>query len=83
MIGRLAGAALALVLAQGAAAQALRPDQVRFREIYKQLVETNTTLSSGSCTVAAREMGDRLKAAGFADADLTYFATAEHPRTAV
>ena len=80
MIGRLAGAALALVLAQGAAAQALRPDQVRFREIYKQLVETNTTLSSGSCTVAAREMGDRLKAAGFADADLTYFATAEHPK---
>jgi acetylornithine deacetylase/succinyl-diaminopimelate desuccinylase-like protein len=80
MIGRMVGAALALVLAQGAAAQALRPDQVRFREIYKQLVETNTTLSSGSCTLAAHEMGDRLKAAGFPDADLTYFATAEHPK---
>jgi acetylornithine deacetylase/succinyl-diaminopimelate desuccinylase-like protein len=80
MLGRIVGAALALALAQGAQAQALRPDQARFREIYKQLVETNTTLSSGSCTLAAHEMGDRLKAAGFPDSDLTYFATAEHPK---
>jgi acetylornithine deacetylase/succinyl-diaminopimelate desuccinylase-like protein len=80
MLGRLIGAALALALAQGSAAQALRPDQARFREIYQQLVETNTTLSSGSCTLAAHEMGDRLKAAGFPDSDLTYFATAEHPK---
>ena len=80
MLGRFVGAALALALAQGAAAQALRPDQARFREIYKQLVETNTTLSSGSCTLAAHAMGDRLKAAGFPDSDLTYFATAEHPK---
>ncbi len=80
MIGRIAGAALVLALAQGAAAQTVRPDQARFREIYKQLVETNTTLSSGSCTLAAHEMGDRLKSAGFTDADLTYFATPEHPK---
>jgi acetylornithine deacetylase/succinyl-diaminopimelate desuccinylase-like protein len=80
MLGRFVGAALALALVQGASAQALRPDQARFREIYKQLVETNTTLSSGSCTLAAHEMGDRLKAAGFSDSDLTYFATAEHPK---
>ena len=80
MIGRFFGAALALALAQGAAAQTLRPDQARFREIYKELVETNTTLSSGSCTTAAHEMGARLAAAGFPDADLTYFATPEHPK---
>jgi acetylornithine deacetylase/succinyl-diaminopimelate desuccinylase-like protein len=80
MFGRIVGAALALALAQGAQAQALRPDQARVREIYKQLVETNTTLSSGSCTLAAHEMGDRLKAAGFSDADLTFFATPEHPK---
>ena len=80
MIGRLIGVALATTLAHGAVAQALRPDQARFREIYKELVETNTTLSSGSCTVAAARMGARLKSAGFTDADLTYFATPEHPK---
>ncbi len=58
----------------------LRPDQAAFRAIYKELVETNTALSVGSCTLAAERMGARLKAAGFADADLTYFALPEKPR---
>jgi len=34
----------------------------RFRELYKELVETNTTLSAGSCTLAAARMAARLKA---------------------
>src|SRR6185369_11001153 len=51
-----------------------------FRDLYKELVETNTTLSSGSCTLAAERMAARLKAAGFADADLHPFAAPEHPK---
>ena len=54
--GLLASAGLfcgALLCARQADAQALRPDQVQFRALYKQLVETNTTLSAGSCTLAA------------------------------
>lgn len=51
-----------------------------FRSLYKELVETNTTLSSGSCTLAAERMAARLKAAGFTDDQLTLFATPEHPR---
>ncbi len=58
----------------------LRPDQAAFRAIYKELVETNTTLSVGSCTQAAAQLGARLKSAGFVDADLTYFALSEKPR---
>ncbi|MFL5296068.1 MAG: M20/M25/M40 family metallo-hydrolase [Phenylobacterium sp.] len=74
-------AGVGLAAAQGAAAQEqLRPDQVRFREIYKELVETNTSLSMGSCTEAAAKMGARLKAAGFADGDLTYYSVPEHPK---
>lgn len=66
----------AILLASTAgAADSLRPDQVAFRALYKELVETNTTLSSGSCTLAAEKMAARLKAAGYADADL-------HPFTA-
>jgi acetylornithine deacetylase/succinyl-diaminopimelate desuccinylase-like protein len=84
MFVRILGAALALTsqlgLAQAAMAQDLRPDQVRFREVYKELVETNTSLSVGSCTEAAAKMGARLKAAGFADSDLTYFSVPDHPK---
>ena len=61
-------------------ANALRPDQSAFREIFRELVETNTTLSSGSCTLAAERMAARLRAAGFTDNQLTLFATSEHPR---
>src|SRR6201994_4391952 len=52
----------------------------QFRELYKELVETNTTLSSGSCTLAAERMAAHLKAAGFPDSDLHPFAAPDHPK---
>ncbi len=66
-----------------AAAQAqtpLGPDQSEFRGLYKELVETNTAVSNGSCTLAAERMAARLKAAGFKDRQLTLFSVPEHPR---
>jgi len=63
-----------------AADPAPRPDQLAFREIYKELVETNTTLSSGSCTLAAERMAARLRAAGIPDSQLTLFAIPEKPK---
>ena len=76
--------AAALACAAGPAfahgACAARPDQVAFRALYKELVETNTTLSAGSCTLAAERMAAHLKAAGFADADLHPFAAPDHPK---
>src|SRR5277367_889261 len=51
----------------------------QFRELYKELVETNTSLSVGSCTQAAERMAARLKAAGFPDGDLHPFAAPDHP----
>jgi acetylornithine deacetylase/succinyl-diaminopimelate desuccinylase-like protein len=70
----MAGAALAQPAAP------LRPDQAAFREVYKELVETNTTLSAGSCTLAAERMAGRLRAAGMADSQLTLFADPAHPK---
>ncbi len=69
-----------LMATPGLAEEAPRPDQLAFRDLYKELVETNTTLSSGSCTLAAERMAARLKSAGFADNQLTLFATPEHPK---
>ncbi len=52
----------------------------RFRETYKELVETNTTLSAGDCTLAAKRMAARLKAAGYPDQDVRLFVPDGHPK---
>src|SRR2546423_327927 len=49
------------------------PNQTLLREIYKELVETNTTDSVGDCTRAAEAMAARLRAAGFPDGDVQVF----------
>jgi len=67
-------------IAQEAPMTPLRPDQVAFLVLYKELVETNTTLSAGSCTLAAERMAAHLKAAGYADKDVTLFSVPEHPK---
>ena len=46
----------------------------QFRELYRELVETNTTLSSGSCTEAAQKMARRLQDAGMAAAQMQVLA---------
>jgi acetylornithine deacetylase/succinyl-diaminopimelate desuccinylase-like protein len=74
------GAALAAMLAIPASAETSRPDQQAFRAIYKELVETNTTLSAGDCTLAAQRMAARLKAAGYPDSDLHIFTAPGHPK---
>ncbi len=58
----------------------VRPDQLAFRDLYKELVEINTTLSVGSCTAAAQAMGARLKAAGYPDADVQVVVADGHPK---
>ena len=70
----------AAVIAEEAPMTPLRPDQVAFLALYKELVETNTTLSAGSCTLAAERMAAHLKAAGYTDADVTLFSAPEHPK---
>ena len=78
------GSAVAMMqvtaLAQEAPMPPLRPDQVTFLALYKELVETNTTLSAGSCTLAAERIAAHLKSAGFEDKDLTPFSVPDHPK---
>jgi acetylornithine deacetylase/succinyl-diaminopimelate desuccinylase-like protein len=56
------------------------PGQADFRDLYKELIETNTTVSAGSCTVAAQAMAGRLKAAGYADKDLQILIPPNRPK---
>jgi acetylornithine deacetylase/succinyl-diaminopimelate desuccinylase-like protein len=46
------------------------PENVLVRDILRQLIETNTTHSTGNTGVAAERMAARLRAAGFSGADL-------------
>jgi len=65
---------------QTAASKQARAGEPEFRALYKELVEINTTLSVGSCTKAAEAMAARLKAAGYADGDMTIVAAPERPQ---
>src|SRR6267154_827281 len=63
--------ALGASLALGARAQnSPTPAQQQLREIYKELIEINTTDSAGSCTAAAEAMAARLKAGGLPAQDV-------------
>ncbi len=81
MNSRLLCAAFTLILSSGQVfASDLSPDRAAFRELYRELIETNTTLSSGSCTEAAEKMGAHLKAAGMPDADIHVLVAPDHPK---
>ncbi len=70
-----------LLAMEAVAAEASPPiDRAAFREIYRELVETDTTLSSGSCTLAAERMAARLTAAGLPDSQITLFTHPDHPK---
>ena len=55
-----------------------RAGEAEFREVYKELVETNTALSNGSCTLAAERMAARLKSAGLEQVQV--FTAPGHPK---
>lgn len=54
-------------------------DEGEFRSLYKELVEINTTRSTGSCTRAAQAMRAHLLAAGIAAADTRILAPDDRP----
>jgi acetylornithine deacetylase/succinyl-diaminopimelate desuccinylase-like protein len=75
---------LGTVLFMGAAlqAQASKPADCEscFRDLYKELVETNTTLSGGDCTLAAERMAVRMKAAGYSGSDVRVVVSEKFPK---
>jgi len=56
------------------------PDHTLAREIFQQLIEINTTDSSGDNTRAAEAMAARFRAAGFPDNDVQVFVPRDMPR---
>lgn len=69
------------ITAFGASAQAqeLTPERAAFRAIYEELVEIDSSPSTGSCTRAAEAMLVHLRNAGFSEADAQVIVPDDRP----
>jgi acetylornithine deacetylase/succinyl-diaminopimelate desuccinylase-like protein len=65
-----------LAISAPAGADGLTPNQQLAHDIYKELVEIDTTTATGDTKLAAEAMAARLKAAGFPDEDVHAFSPA-------
>src|SRR5215831_2736261 len=66
----------ALLAVAPAGAEGLTPQQQLAYDIYKELIEIDTTTATGDTRRAAEAMAARLKAAGFPDTDVQAFSPA-------
>src|SRR5580704_7411428 len=81
--GWFCGAVAALMISAAmvsvpALADGLSPQQQLAFDIYKELLEINTTTATGDTRLAAEAMGARLHVAGFTDADVQVFSPVPH-----
>jgi acetylornithine deacetylase/succinyl-diaminopimelate desuccinylase-like protein len=72
--------AIAAALTASQAEAQTRPDQAAFREIFRELVEIDTSSPNGNCTTAAERMLARLRSAGFGEAQAEVFVPPSRPR---
>ena len=62
------------------AARAQTPGEAVFRAMFKEMVETDTSVATGDCTALVNKTAARMKAAGFPAANLHIFVPKEDPR---
>lgn len=56
------------------------PDEARFRELFRTLVETDTSFPDGDCTLAANRIADWMREEGFPSANIQILAPQEEPK---
>ena len=83
VIAGAAASALVSIAVHAAGDVAAAPGNALAREIFKELIEINTTDSVGNVTQAAEAMAARFRAAGFAEADLALLGPNERKRNLV
>jgi len=55
------------------------PRDAAFIDTFRELVETDSSITTGSCTLVADKIEARLRAAGYGDSQITRFALPDHP----
>ena len=68
--GVLGLAAAILMSGSALAAPAPTPSEARFRAVFKEMIETDTSAASGDCTLLSKKIQTRMVAAGFPAANL-------------
>ena len=51
-----------------------------FVDTFREIVETDSSITTGSCTAVADKVEARLRKAGYTDAEITRFAVPDHPK---
>jgi acetylornithine deacetylase/succinyl-diaminopimelate desuccinylase-like protein len=75
-----AAATATLATAGPLAAQTLRTDQAIYRAMFEELINTDTSYSSGNCTVAAQQLAQRMWGAGFTQDEVRVIVPPGHER---
>ena len=75
----LAGFALAATGASAIASTPV-PSDAAFVDTFREIVETDSSITTGSCTAVADKVEARLRAAGYVDGQITRFALPDHPK---
>ena len=55
------------------------PRDPAFVDTFREIVETDSSITSGSCTAVADKVEARLRAAGYGNGEITRFAVPDHP----
>jgi acetylornithine deacetylase/succinyl-diaminopimelate desuccinylase-like protein len=76
----LAAAALIATSLPATAQAAPKPDEASFRAMLKEMVETDSSFDTGSCTAVTEKVAARMKAGGFPEADLHLFVPEGNPK---
>ena len=71
-------ALVTLLMAPASRADGLNPQQQLAHDVFKELLEIDTTTATGDTLLAAQAMAARLKTAGFPDDDVHVFSPAPH-----
>jgi acetylornithine deacetylase/succinyl-diaminopimelate desuccinylase-like protein len=69
---------VSMAMVAGAAAEGLTSQKQLAHDIYKELVEIDTTTATGDTALAAEAIAARLRSAGFDEADIHVFSPAPH-----
>ncbi len=76
----LAAASLSAMAGATTGVPALTPRDPAFVDTFREIVETDSSITTGSCTAVADKVEARLRAAGYGDGEITRFAVPDHPK---
>ncbi len=76
----LASPSLSAIASATTGVPAPTPRDPAFIDTFREIVETDSSVTTGSCTAVADKVEARLRAAGYTDSQITRYAVPDHPK---